>query len=46
MSINIDIPFLERSKISMSENSRSFMGILLSLTIRGLVTDVCYADVI
>jgi hypothetical protein len=27
MSINSDIPFLERSKISMSENSRSFMNI-------------------
>jgi hypothetical protein len=28
MSINSDIPFLECSKISMSENSRSFMWIL------------------
>jgi hypothetical protein len=42
MTINSDIPFLECSKISMSENSRPFMWILPCLTIRGLVTDVCY----
>jgi hypothetical protein len=46
MSINSDSPFLEYSKISMSEISRSFMWILPCLTVRGLVTEVCYTDVI
>jgi hypothetical protein len=46
MSIDSNIPFLECSKISMSENSRSFMWILPCLTICGLVTAVCYTDVI
>jgi hypothetical protein len=46
LSSYIKLAYVLITCIKMYENSRSFMWILSCLTIRGLVTDVCYTYVI